>query len=188
MMRSIIPLVLLTIALPAPANASQTIAVPTFNTVELRGGGELLLVPGPVQQVILVEGSNGLTQFHVDRTGKLRIDACNGNCPRNYRLRLEIRSPHVPAVSVNGGGSIRSAAGFAPQRELAAGISGGGRIDLRTVEARTVAAGINGGGLILVRPRATLAAGVNGGGEVRYLGNPQVTTAIHGGGWVRRDN
>ena len=85
----------------------------------------------------------------------------------------------------NGGGSIRASSGFAVQSEIAAGVSGGGKIDLRAIEAGSVAAGVNGGGLILVRPRSTLAAGISGGGEVRYWGNPQVTSAINGGGSVR---
>jgi hypothetical protein len=178
-------LILLPLAVSAPALAVENVPVPAFKTVELRGGGDVVLVPGRSHRVTLLEGSTAVTRFQVDRTGKLRIDACSARCPQHYRLRIEIRTPRVPGVGVNGGGSIRAASGFAPQSDIAAGVSGGGKIDLRAIEAGSVAAGVNGGGLILVRPRSALAAGISGGGEVRYWGNPQVTSAINGGGSVR---
>jgi hypothetical protein len=184
-MHPTIPLCVLVLATSAPALAVENVPVPAFKSVELRGGGEVVLVTGSAQRVTLLDGSTALTRFHVDGTGKLRIDACNGRCPQHYRLRIEIQAPHVPGVGVHGGGSIRAVSGFAAQHEVAAGISGGGEIDLRTVKATTVAAGVIGGGKILVGPSAALTAGVNGGGEVRYLGNPQVTSAVNGGGTVR---
>lgn len=184
-MRSIIPLFALALAASAPALAVENVPVPPFNNVELRGGGDVVLVPRPVQRITLLEGSTAFTRFRVDGTGKLRIDACNERCPQHYNLRIEIQSPHVPSVGVQGGGSIRAVSGFAAQDRVAAGVFGGGKIDLSAVAARTAAAGVDGGGLILIRPTATLAAGVNGGGEIRYFGNPQVTSAINGGGTVR---
>jgi hypothetical protein len=187
-MRSIIPLFAFALAASAPALAVENVPVPPFNNVELRGGGDVMLVPGPTQRITLLQGSTAFTRFHVDGTGKLRIDACNERCPQHYDLRIEIQSPHVPGVGVRGGGSIHAKSGFAAQERVAAGVSGGGKIDLGAVEARTAAAGIDGGGFILVRPTSTLAAGVNGGGEVRYFGHPQVTSAINGGGNVRPVN
>ena len=184
-MRSLFPMMILPLAASIPAIAAENVAVPAFNNIELRGGGEIMLVPGPAQRVTIVEGSTAFTRLRVDGTGKLRIDACNQRCPQHYRLRVEIQSPRVPGVGIQGGGSIHAASGFAAQDQVAAGVEGGGTIDLRAVAATNVAAGVNGGGRILVRARSTLAAGVNGGGEVRYLGNPSVTSAINGGGTVR---
>jgi hypothetical protein len=120
----------------------------------------------------------------VDQDRQLRIDTCNENCPREYRLRVVIQSPNVPALAVKGGGQITTAGGFGPQRDLAVAVNGGGKIDTRSVEVASVSAAVNGGGELLVRPRASLAAAVNGGGHVRYWGNPAVSTAIHGGGNV----
>jgi hypothetical protein len=178
-------LFLLPLTVSAPALAIEDVPVPAFKTVELRGGGDVVLMPGPSQRITLLEGSTAITRFQVDLAGKLRIDACNARCPQHYRLRIEIQTPRVPGVGVNGGGSIRASSGFAAQSDIAAGVSGGGKIDLRAIEAGSVAAGVNGGGLIQVRARSTLAAGISGGGEVRYWGNPQVTSAINGGGSVR---
>ena len=72
-----------------PAVASELVPVPHFNSVELRGGGNVAVVPGP-ERVTIVEGSSRFTRIYVDRHGSLKIDVCNENCPQHYRLRVEI--------------------------------------------------------------------------------------------------
>ena len=187
-MRSIIPLFALALGISAPAFATELIPVPGFRSVELRGGGDVTLIPSPIQRVTILAGSSAFTSFRVDRDGRLQIDACNERCPHNYNLRIRIESPHVPAVAIHGGGTIRAAGGFASERQLAAAVNGGGTIDLRAVDGVNVAAAVNGGGDIFVRPRSTLSAAVNGGGDIHYLGNPQVSMAVRGGGDVSREN
>lgn len=187
-MRSILPLFTMALASTAPALATETVPVPAFRSVQLRGGGEVTLRHGPVQRVTLIEGSSRITRLRVQRDGQLRIDVCNGNCPRQYRLRVEIQSPSAPDVAIAGGGLIRALGGFAPQRRLSAAISGGGKIDVLAVPAGDVNAAVHGGGSISVRARSNLLAAVNGGGEVRYSGSPRVSSAINGGGAVHRIN
>jgi len=187
-MRSIAPLFLLALAASAPVLGAEVVPVPAFHSIELRGGGDVLVVPGPVQRVTLVQGSTQFTRFHMRDNGQLQIDACNERCPRNYPLQIRIESPYAPNVAIAGGGTIRTGGGFAPQHELAAAVKGGGTIDVRSVQASDVSAAVNGGGDIYVRPRATLSAAVNGGGDVHYSGNPQVSMAVRGGGDVRRDD
>lgn len=178
---------LLPIALLAatPLAAAEPVAVPAFRSVELRGGGTVVIRPGPAS-VTIRKGSAAFTSFRVDFQGQLKIDACNERCPRNYDLDIEIHYPTVLPVAVKGGGTIVAESGFGPQREVVAGIAGGGTIDLRSVSSSTAAAGVDGGGRILFGPSRSLAAAVNGGGEILYSGNPQVTTAIRGGGTVER--
>lgn len=183
-MRFAIPLLAVALAVPAPLFADEAVPVPQFRSAELRGGGQLSVVPGPAQRVTIVEGSSRFTHIYVERDGQLRIDTCNEQCPRDYHLRVVIQSPTVPALAVRGGGLITTAAGFAPQSELAAAVSGGGQVDARSVDALRVSAAVNGGGQLLVRARASLAAAVNGGGHIRYWGNPSVSSAIRGGGGV----
>jgi hypothetical protein len=185
-MRSIAPIFLLAFAVSAPVLATEAVPVSSFRSVELRGGGNVLVVPGPVQRVTLVKGSTQFTRIQVRANGKLEIDACNERCPLHYPLEIRIESPRVPDVAIAGGGTIRAAGGFAPQSDLSAAIKGGGTIDVRSVEARDVSAAVNGGGDIFVRPRATLSAAVNGGGDIHYAGNPQVSMAVRGGGNVSR--
>ena len=185
-MRSILPLFAVTLAASAPAIATEAIPTQPFRSIELRGGGDVTLVPGPVQRVTILNGSSQFTHIYMRRDGQLRIDACNERCPRNYNLQIRIESPRAPDVAISGGGTIKAAGGFAPQGQLAAAINGGGTIDVRSVSANEVSAAVNGGGDIFVRPRATLSAAVRGGGDVHYAGNPQVSIAVVGGGDVRR--
>ena len=184
-MRSTLPLFVLALVAAAPAVATEVVPTQPFRSVELRGGGDVTLVPGPVQRVTILNGSSQFTHIYMFRDRQLRIDACNERCPRNYNLQIRIESPSVPTVAVSGGGSINATGGFR-QSDVTAAIEGGGTIDLRAVDASVATAAVKGGGAILVRPRSTLTAAVQGGGEVRYLGNPQVTTAVMGGGDVRR--
>jgi hypothetical protein len=184
-MRLAAALLPLTLAAAVPAFAVETVPTSAFRSIELRGGGNVLVRPGR-PQVTILEGSTQFTRFHVDGQQRLVIDACNDRCPRHYDLTIEVRYPTVLPMGVSGGGTISVAGGFGPQNAIAAGVEGGGTIDIRSVGADTIAAGINGGGKVLVGATKSLTASVNGGGDVRYSGNPSVTTAINGGGTVRR--
>jgi Putative auto-transporter adhesin, head GIN domain len=184
-MRTMIPLIFLALTTAVPAVASESIAVPQFEAVGLRGGGAVTIVRGPVQRVTIVEGSSRFTHIYVEHGRSLNIDACNGDCPQHYRLRVEIQTPRVPVLAVDGGGAINVAAGFPRERHLVAAVSGGGSIDTRAVDAADVTAAVNGGGDLLVRASSSLTGAVRGGGSVRYWGDPQVTSAIDGGGSIR---
>jgi hypothetical protein len=183
-MRSTFPLFALAFAAAAPALATENVAVPAFRSVELRGGGQVSVAPGPAQRVTIVEGSSQFTRMRVGRDGHLKIDTCNERCPQHYRLRIQIQAPRVPDLGVSGGGLISVQGGFRPQNQLSAAVNGGGKIDARAVDAADVSAAVNGGGELLVRARSDLSAAVNGGGLIRYSGNPRVSSTIHGGGLV----
>jgi hypothetical protein len=183
-MRSTLPLFAVALASAMPVLATEVVPVPGFRSVELRGGGVVTVVPGPVQRVTIVEGSSQFTRMRVERDGRLRIDTCNEQCPRLYHLRIQIQSPRVPDLAIAGGGMIATANGFGPQPHLSVAINGGGKIDARSVVAGSVSGAVNGGGELAVRPRTSLSAAVNGGGHVRYCGSPAVTMAVHGGGAV----
>ena len=99
-MHSLVPLFLVAFAASAPALAFENVPVPAFHSIQLRGGGEVIVRPGPAQQVTIVEGSSQFTRIYSVRNGELRIDACNNRCPQHYRLRVEIRSPRMPVDSL----------------------------------------------------------------------------------------
>ena len=174
-----------TLALAVPAAAQTPVAVPAFDSIELRGGGHVTIRHGARQRVTLVRGNTEMTQFRVDRNGQLTIQACVRRC-RNYDLRIEIVTPEVDAAAIHGGGAIRTEGSFPGQSSLAVAINGGGAIDVRSVAARNVAASIRGGGVIRTDARDSLAASINGGGAITYLGNPTTTVSINGGGTVSR--
>jgi hypothetical protein len=142
-MRSIVPLFVFALAASAPALAAETVPVPPFRSIELHGGGIMNIVPGPVQRVTLVEGSTQFTRVHVERDGKLVIDACDQRCPRNYQLRIQVESPHVLGIGLNGGGLVNVAGGSA------------------------LGATVNGGGEIVYWGNPTVASSIHGGGAVR---------------------
>lgn len=185
-MRSLVPFSTALIVASVPALAAEPVALPAFRAIELHGGGIVTITPAPVQRVTLLEGSTQFTRVQVDREGKLKIDACNERCPRNYHLRIQIETSRIIGLGVNGGGRMTTANGFASQREIGVAVNGGGKIDARSIDAATVGAVVNGGGQILVRSNGTLGAAVHGGGEIVYWGNPTVATSIAGGGAVRR--
>ncbi|HEX8841195.1 MAG TPA: DUF2807 domain-containing protein [Sphingomicrobium sp.] len=185
-MRSFVPLFVAAFVASAPALATESVPVPQFRAIELHGGGVVNVVPGSTQRVTLVEGSSQFTRFRVDRGGKLVIGACNENCPRHYRLLIQIEMPSPLALGVNGGGLIQTGNGFPPQRAIGLGVNGGGKIDARSIQVVNAGAAVNGGGEIFVRASKTLAAAVKGGGEIRYWGNPVLATSVQGGGAVRR--
>jgi hypothetical protein len=186
-MRSILPLFAVTLAASAPALATEVVPVQHFRSVQLRGGGDVTIVPGPVQRVTILNGSTRFTSFRMRRDSQLEIQACNADCPHNYNLRIQIETPQMPIVAVEAGGTIIAGRGFPTQRQIVAAVSAGGTIDLRALDAMTATAAVNAGGDIYVRPRDSLTAAVNSGGDIHYSGNPQVTMAVRGGGDVRRD-
>jgi hypothetical protein len=172
----------------APLAAAELVPVPAFDSIELRGGGDIVIRRGPAQRVVILNGSTQFTTFQIRNGGQLVINGCNQRCPPHYNLKIEIQSPSAPDVAIQGGGEIVAAPGFAPQGQLSAAISGGGIIDVRSVSASSVSAAVNGGGKILSGRSASLSAAVNGGGEVRYTASGSVSMAVHGGGSVRQGN
>jgi len=170
----------------APVSAQQQVPVRPFDSVELEGGGHVTVKYGDVQSVRLLQGSLSYTKFVQEEPGKLRIEACNGDCPHHYDLQVEITTPHISGLAISGGGAIDSSGDFPSGHHLAVAIEGGGTIDARTINATKAEAAINGGGVIKLRASDTLTAAVNGGGEIRYWGNPHVTSAIEGGGEINR--
>lgn len=172
-------------AIPS-ATAQTPISVGRFDSIELRGGGELVIRHGPRQSVTLLSGDRALAGFDIERGNRLVIRPCRTSC-RNQRLRVEIVTPELEAVAVHGGGTIRAEGGFPAEDNVAVAIHGGGTIDTRAVRGRNVAASIVGGGLIRVAAERSLAASIVGGGAVRYVGDPRTTVSINGGGTVNRE-
>jgi hypothetical protein len=159
-----------------------------FDSVGLRGGGHVVLRYGAAERVTLLKGSTQYTHITVEDGRNLRIDTCNGNCPMQYDLEVEIVMPRVTAVAIYGGGHIEGAPGFPTQGMITAAIHGGGNIDIRAIDAADATAAVDGGGHIRLRTDRHLTAAVNGGGSIGYWGAAEVTSAINDGGSIHRED
>lgn len=168
----------------AHAIAQTIVPTPPFDSVELEGGGHVVVRHGDVQQVRLLRGSTEFTSFTVEDGRKLKIEICRNDCPHHYDLDVEITTPRIEALAVSGGGKIEGVEGFPPPRKLALAVEGGGEIDARALEAWHAVAAVDGGGVIKTHANAELTAAINGGGVIKYWGNPKVTSAVDGGGEV----
>jgi len=172
------------IAAPVAAAAQTVIPLQKFESVELNGGGSVVIRQAPVQRVTLRKGSTEFTSLEVSDRGRLVIHACNRHCPHHYDLEIEIETPSVTGAAVNGGGLIEASAPFRPQSAISAAVRGGGKVDVRAVPASAVSASVQGGGVVLVLAQTSLSAAVSGGGAIHYAGQPSLSTAVHGGGSV----
>lgn len=171
-------------ALAMPSSTAQTIPLSTFDSVELRNGGKVILRHGPTPQVTLLRGSRDYTSV-TSQGGSLVINKCKSRCPRGYELSVEIVTPHIVRVSITDGGTIESRGNFA-QSEIAASVTSGGTIDIRTIRVDRVNASVSEGGRIFTRPQASMFATVMNGGNITYWGNAQVQSSIDGGGVVTK--
>jgi hypothetical protein len=169
-----------------PAAAQTPVSVAVFDSLQLHGGGEVVLRHGPEQRVTLLEGDPEFASIEVERDGDLVIRPCRRSC-RDQRLRVEVVTPRIDAVAITGGGLIRAEGRFPARESVALAVTGGGTIDARALTADNVVTAVTGGGRIRTAPRETLVAAVRGGGAILYSGDPDKTVAIDGGGTVTRD-
>ncbi|MBV9542108.1 MAG: DUF2807 domain-containing protein [Alphaproteobacteria bacterium] len=177
---------LATLLLAGTAQAGETVSVPHFNAIGLNGGGHVRIKYGATQSVTILKGSTQYTEIRVDRGTSLHINACNDSCPHNYDLEIEIVTPDLRSVALNGGGEIETVGSFPSQDHLSVAVNGGGDMDVRSVTAESVSAAVNGGGDITVTATKSLSAAVRGGGDITYFGNPSVSSAVQGGGDIRK--
>lgn len=169
-----------------PAGAATDLDLPRIEAVSLKGGGQVVLRHGAQQRVRILSGDATISSFEVKNGRSLEISACEDDCPRNYKLQVEITAPDIDAIAVTGGGSISMAGGFPAKGNIALAVTGGGSIDTRPVQVRQVAAAVQGGGSIRTWASKSLAASVRGGGAISYRGDPSLATSVRGGGTVTR--
>ncbi|HWL39786.1 MAG TPA: DUF2807 domain-containing protein [Gemmatimonadaceae bacterium] len=179
-------LLLAGILLLAPLPVQTGLQVAPFSSIELPGGGHVVLQRAPTQRVTLVRGSLDYTRLAVADGGRLVIDKCFRKCPSGYRLELEILTPGAAGISLANGGSIQTRGSFPRQSELAVAVSHGGIIDVRSMVVDRVTASVDQGGRILTVPQASLLARVHQGGVITYWGNAQVRQTVEHGGVVSR--
>jgi hypothetical protein len=181
----ILPALLSVLVVASSAAAQTVIPVGPFRSIELSHGGKVTVRHGTSPRVTIVSGDARYTRVRVSGQ-RLVIENCNPNCPRKYRMRMEVITPELAAVAVSEGGTVEVAGGFPPQAAIDAGVRQGGRIDIRSIDAEAVEATVHSGGLIFTHPRRTLNATVRSGGGITYWGDPRVSESVRDGGVVAR--
>jgi hypothetical protein len=178
--------VLSTVIVLTSGAAQTVIPVEPFRSVELHGGGNVIVRHGKTQRVTMLEGSLRFSRVRLVSGQRLVIDKCVQECPRNYRMQIEVITPEISAVSVSNGGTVQSRGAFPAQATIEAGVAQGGTIDIRSIPADAVEASVDSGGRIFTHPRKTLAATVISGGAITYWGNARVEQSVRDGGFVAR--
>ena len=179
-------LLLASLSVVATPAAKQS-AVPltaSFDSVELRNGGDVHLVHGQSPRVTLLSGDPEQASITIRDDGRLVIDRCPTRCPNNRDFEVEVVMPALAAIAVAEGGTIQSRGEFPPQAGIGVAVSQGGTIDIRSMAVANVTASVYSGGRIFTRPGTTLSAGVEQGGIVTYWGDAVVKSSIAHGGVV----
>lgn len=164
----------------------RVVTLAQFSSVELRGGGKVILRNGPVQRVTLLKGSLNHSQVTVASGDQLIIEKCGNRCPREYELQIEIVAPDIAGISVTDGGTIEVRGTFPRRAELRVAVSDGGAIDIRSMTVDSVVASVNQGGTIFTKPQSAMIASVHQGGNITYWGDAQIISYVRYGGIVTK--
>lgn len=181
-MRSAYLIALSCLAACGPASAQAPAA---YRSIQLVGGGHLVLKPGASAEAKLVRGDPRFTRILQEGGGRLKIENCRPRCPRGYEAEVEVTSPRLAALAVSDGGTLEVGRGFPPQPALALAVHDGGAVDARAIVADQITAAVADGGRILVRAEGDLNAVVADGGAITYWGRPRLHTQVTHGGVIR---
>lgn len=178
-------LALAALLLSSAAFAGTSVPVAPFSTVQLNGGGHVIVRSGPQQRVTLLKGDPKISRIVV-HGDQLDISPCSSWSYRcYYNLEVEVVSPNIKGLSIHGGGEIEAQGSFAKQAVLDLQLHGGGDIHAAAIPAETVNAAVFGGGDIITKPITNLNAQVHGGGDITYIGHPpHVASQTFGGGSI----
>lgn len=174
------------------ASADTTVPVQRFHSVSIEGMGHITFIHGAQQRVVLKEGDTSNTQVYV-KDGDLVFKSCPGkglfgwtsSCPMSYRLTVEVTTPDISAVEIDGSGKIDSRGPFPRQPKLDIEINGSGNVDVMGIPAGTSSVGIHGSGKVRVNAQDSLSVEVAGSGSVIYGGHPHISQTIMGSGEVK---
>lgn len=178
--------------LAGSAFANTTVPVPHFDTISIEGMGHITFVHGAQQRVVLKQGDTGNTKIYV-KNGDLVFKSCpgkgwlgwNSSCPSGYALTVEITTPGLSGVEIDGSGKIDSRGGFSRQVKLDVEINGSGSVDLTGMPSASSDVTIRGSGKVHLAPHDKLDVKIMGSGSVVYAGTPDISQTIMGSGEVR---
>jgi len=173
----------LLLGLLSTAGAQTTVPVDPFSSVESHSGCRVVLRHGPIPRVTLIKGTLEYTTVSVEN-GTLVIRKCGGECPRGYKVEVEVVTPEIAGIVVESGGTIHLDGSFPVQSEIRAEVRNGGTIDIRQLAADQVTASVKQGGRVFTTPRNALSARVVQGGLIEYWGEARVEKSVSHGGVI----
>jgi len=167
---------------PAQSQPGAAASPADFRSIELRGGGVVTVRHGATRRVRVGGESSGRP---IRSEGEeLVIERCSRPCPRGHRIEVEIVTPEISRLAVADGGLIQLVGEFPSQAAVAASVSSGGTIDMRSLGAARLSATVSDGGRILANPGGAMTAAVSDGGNITYWGEAAVTSSVRRGGVV----
>ena len=176
-------LVALTLTAASASTAQSVFSVAAFRSIQLQDGGEVIVRHGATQRVTLVKGRRECVSVTV-QDGELLIQGPHGQCRGEREMVIEVQTPAIDKLKVRDGGTLRTARSFPSQEKLLGLVESGGRLDMRSMNAKAVRAGVRHGGGIFTKPTVSLQARIEQGGLITYWGDPDVQSRVEHGGAV----
>lgn len=191
-------------------DVSETRTLATFSKVEANGSSDVTIVKDSVYMVIVRGYSNLVPAYETKVKGDRLVLEFKDNFwnVKNDNIRVEVHTPYVDKVSINGSGDIYTGSGFVQDhfegdingsgnisvsnnvyKSLKADVNGSGTFNSETCEVEDVNTEISGSGDIYVKVSNHLKVRISGSGNVYYRGNPATTDIdISGSGKVNKRN
>jgi hypothetical protein len=179
---------------------TQSRAVTTFDSIELRGVGDVTVVAGEAFSLSVRANSSTIDGVRTSVEGTTLVISEDDKAASG-RVEIVIHAPTVSSVEVLGAGSVTvtgldverfavamAGAGDATvsgrAKTVVAVLSGVGSIDASALKSTDVTARLSGVGSLSLAASATLDAELGGVGDITYTGDPVVTSKVSGVGKV----
>lgn len=189
---------------------SETRFVGSFSQIEANGSSEVKIVYDSAYSVIVTGHSNLVPAYETKIVGDRLVLQYNEKYwnVRNDNIRVEVHTPYVGRLKLNGSGNIGVNSGFDQDNfdveingsgnilvgrcfygTLKAEINGSGNFNAEAADADNVYARISGSGNIYVYVINYLDARISGSGDIYYSGDPKsVYIDVSGSGSVHKRN
>lgn len=190
-------------------DVSETRILQKFSKIDANGSHNITVVKDSVYEVIVSGYSNLVDNYETRVKGDRLILEMNNRFwnIKNDNIRVEVHTPYVDDISLNGSGDVMVYSGFM-QDNFEAGINGSGNItvsnnvyknisvnvngsgncNMETSESERATAKISGSGDIYVKVSDYLNVRISGSGNVYYRGRPTIDSEISGSGKVQQRN
>jgi len=156
--------------------------IDTFDRVEVSGGMavDLLVEPDATQEVTVTFDDNLLDRVVTRVSGSTLIIEFDGGVQFTGAGRfVAVIMPSLEAVAASGGSDV---IGSGAEDAIRVRASGGSKVDLTDITARTVEVEASGGSEVAVFASETVTGEASGGSDVTVLGNPAEVSIESTGG------